>query len=34
MTEKQRFWLLLALLLLSITLAIYINSSYSSSLGV
>lgn len=34
MTEKKRFWLLLVLLLLSITLALYINSSYSRSLGL
>lgn len=34
MTEKKRFWLLLLLLLLSIILALYINSSYSTTLGV
>jgi len=34
MSEKRRFWILLTLLLLSLALAVYINSSYSTSLGL
>lgn len=34
MTDKQRFWVLLVLLLLSLVLAWFINSSYSTSLGL
>ncbi len=33
MTEKTRFWLLLAILIASIALAVFLNSSYSSVLG-
>ncbi len=33
MSEKKRFWVLLAILLLSIGLAIFLNSTYSSILG-
>jgi hypothetical protein len=32
MSEKTRFWLLLGLLLASLTLAWYVNSSYSHAL--
>jgi hypothetical protein len=34
MSEKKRFWLLLTLLALSLALAFFINSSYSTSLGL
>lgn len=34
MTEKTKFWLLLGLLLLSLVLVAYLNTTYSSSLGV
>jgi hypothetical protein len=32
MSEKTRFWILLALLILSLVLTWYINSSYSHAL--
>jgi hypothetical protein len=32
-SEKKRFWILLAILALSIGLAIFLNSTYSAILG-
>lgn len=34
MNEKVKFWILLGLLIASLVLAWYINSSYSSTLGL
>ncbi len=33
MTEKAKFWVLLVILILSIVLAVVLNSSYSRFLG-
>ncbi len=34
MTEQKRFWILLALFALSIGLFLFLNSSYTTSLGI